>query len=190
MIRKNFPRDVEQVIKFHGHFCGGILIGYRAAKAGLRRLRSERAEDEELVAIIENDSCAADAVQVVTGCTFGKGNLLFRDNGKHVYTFALRPSGRAVRVSRKPSNHLSPEEILAAPAEQLFWIEETEIALPSPAQIHNSIVCERCGEPVMETRTRRRAGKVLCIPCAQRGQDSTFRPPLRNHRQAGTDARA
>ena len=57
-------------------------------------------EDKELVAVVENDSCAVDAIQVLTGCTFGKGNLIFRDHGKHVYTFFKRTSGEALRVMR------------------------------------------------------------------------------------------
>ena len=179
MTPKSYPRDLDQVVKFHGHFCGGIVIGYRAAKAGMQHLSARRAQDEELVAIVENDSCAADAVQVITGCTFGKGNFFFRDHGKHVYTFALRPSGRAVRVSRKPGAHLSPEGMLTASVAELFWIEDTEIDLPTPAAIHTSVVCDRCGEPVMVTRTRRRASRVLCIPCAQRGKEAEPKPPLR-----------
>ncbi|OGW45545.1 MAG: hypothetical protein A2Y66_03850, partial [Nitrospirae bacterium RBG_13_41_22] len=67
----------------------------------------ERASDEELVAIIENNSCAVDAVQVVAGCTFGKGNLIFRDYGKQVYTFIKRPSGDGIRIS---VDWKSPEE--------------------------------------------------------------------------------
>ncbi|NJD56865.1 MAG: formylmethanofuran dehydrogenase, partial [Nitrospirae bacterium] len=59
----------------------------------------DRAEDEEIVSIVENNSCAVDAVQVMTGCTFGKGNLIFRDYGKQVYTFARRPSGKSIRIS-------------------------------------------------------------------------------------------
>jgi len=58
-----------------------------------------RSEDEELVAIVENNSCAVDAVQVMTGCTFGKGNLIFKDYGKQVYTFIKRPSGKSLRIS-------------------------------------------------------------------------------------------
>ncbi|NIP44160.1 MAG: formylmethanofuran dehydrogenase, partial [candidate division Zixibacteria bacterium] len=53
----------------------------------------------ELVAVVENDSCAVDAVQVLTGCTFGKGNLFFRDYGKQVYTFFRRPSGDFLRIA-------------------------------------------------------------------------------------------
>jgi len=92
------PEDLKRVVAFHGHLCPGVLIGYRATKAGLAALGAERAEDEELIAIVENDSCAADAVQALAGCTFGKGNFFFRDYGKQVFTFALRPSGRALCI--------------------------------------------------------------------------------------------
>ena len=184
-----FPRDLQRVEDFHGHFCGGILIGYRAAKEGLRRLKASRAEDEELVAIVENDSCAADAVQVITGCTFGKGNFVFRDHGKHAYTFALRPSGRAVRLSRKPGPRLDAEAMLSAPTSRLFWVEELTIAPPALARIHDSVVCDRCGELVMATRTRRRGERVLCIPCAARHAPAP-RPPLRRPPQSGTGASA
>jgi len=173
------PRDFEQVTRFHGHFCGGTVIGYRASKEALRRLGADRAHDEELIAIVENDSCAVDAVQVITGCTFGKGNLFFRDHGKHVYTFALRPSGRAVRLSRKPDGHLPPDQMLSEPIGRIFWIDEMTIELPKPARIHDTVVCSRCGEPVMETRTRRRGDKLLCIPCTARGQEAWARPPRR-----------
>ncbi len=88
----------EGVVKFHGHSCMGLAMGYRVAEAALKYLGSERDVDEELVAVVENDSCAVDAVQYVTGCTMGKGNLIHRDYGKPVYTFALRPSGKAVRI--------------------------------------------------------------------------------------------
>ncbi len=60
-------------------------------------------QDEEIVAVVENDSCAVDAVQVLTGCTFGKGNLLFKDHGKQVYTFINRNTNDAVRVSLNDS---------------------------------------------------------------------------------------
>ena len=163
MANSRSGRDMERIVRFHGHFCGGIVIGYRAAKVALHHLGSRRAEDEELVAIVENDSCAVDAVQVITGCT-------------------LRQSGRAVRVSRKPGPRLSPDEMLAAPADELFWVEDIELKLPPPARIHNSVPCQRCGEAVMSTRTRRRGGRLLCIPCAQRGQPEALKPPLRTQR--------
>lgn len=41
--------DLLETIRFHGHMCLGISIGYRAAKIALDRLGSARAEDEDLV---------------------------------------------------------------------------------------------------------------------------------------------
>jgi formylmethanofuran dehydrogenase subunit E len=98
----------EEVIGFHGHSCPGLALGYRVALAALKTMGMEKiSEDEELVAIVENDSCAVDAIQVVTGCTFGKGNLIFRDYGKQAYTFVKRSSGKAVRIS---IDYTAPEE--------------------------------------------------------------------------------
>ena len=101
----------QDVTTFHGHVCPGTVIGYRAAKIATLELSSDKSVDEELVAIVENDSCSVDAVQVVTSCTFGKGNLVFRDYGKHVYTFINRDTGDAVRIALKSSvdlEHMDP----------------------------------------------------------------------------------
>lgn len=93
-------KDFNGVADFHGHACPGLAYGYRVATAAMGEMdMGNISEDEELVAIVENDSCAVDAIQVITGCTFGKGNLIFRDYGKQVYTFVKRPSRDAVRIS-------------------------------------------------------------------------------------------
>jgi formylmethanofuran dehydrogenase subunit E len=91
-------KTLDEVVGFHGHICPGLVLGYRVSLLALKEL-GERAEDEELVVIVENNSCAVDAVQVMTGCTFGKGNLIFRDYGKQVYTFIKRLSGDGLRIS-------------------------------------------------------------------------------------------
>ncbi|WP_292521790.1 FmdE family protein [Methanoculleus sp.] len=98
----NHDRFAEAVA-FHGHVCPGLATGYRAAEVALARLRSGRSEDEELVVITETDACGVDAIQVLTGCTAGKGNLFFRDYGKHAFTFINRKTGKAVRVAANPS---------------------------------------------------------------------------------------
>jgi formylmethanofuran dehydrogenase subunit E len=94
-----FPEDFQKCARFHGHVCPGLAIGYAAAKAAAYILKLGRAEDEEVVAVVENDSCAVDAIQMLLGCTFGKGNLIFRDWGKQVFTIFERRSERAVRLS-------------------------------------------------------------------------------------------
>ncbi len=94
--------EFRKCVDFHGHVCPGVAIGFRAARLLMARLGVGKASDEELVAIVENDACGADAIQVTTGCTFGKGNFVFKNYGKHAFTLALRESGRAMRVCLRP----------------------------------------------------------------------------------------
>ncbi|MCL6636192.1 MAG: TraR/DksA C4-type zinc finger protein [Peptococcaceae bacterium] len=189
----------ERVVEFHGHVCPGLAIGFRATELALNALGGNRSEDEELIAIVENNACGVDAVQALAGCTFGKGNLLFRDNGKQVYTFARRKDGRAVRVSvRYGAFHdesfkqlrgkvmagsagageiesyrqmLSDriEKILHAGTEA-FDLREVQAEIPAKAVIYPSLQCFDCGESVMEPRARVRGGKIVCMPCADKGE--------------------
>ena len=91
---------LELAIQFHGHICPGLLMGVRAAQLAMDQLSLERDRDEDLVAIVETDSCGVDALQAILGCTFGKGNLIFKDYGKAVYTVIDRSSGRALRIAQ------------------------------------------------------------------------------------------
>jgi formylmethanofuran dehydrogenase subunit E len=94
------PDELNKVAHFHGHLCPGLALGYRVAILA-RKEFNLRSEDEELVAIVENDSCAVDAIQFLNGATFGKGNLIFQDHGLHAYTFFERHSGKQIRVELK-----------------------------------------------------------------------------------------
>lgn len=167
--------EYSDIIKFHGHECPGLAMGYRMARAGMKALKAIRSEDEEIVAIVENDACGVDALQCITGCTFGKGNLIFHDYGKQVYTLYSRATGEGVRISfhgkGMPENlgdnmKTRLEQLLKAPESDIMTITRVKIDEPEPARIHTSVVCEKCGERVMETRVRVKEGKKLCIPCS------------------------
>jgi len=179
------PEELAKAVEFHGHLCPGVVIGYLAATVAMERLGAKRSEDEELVAIVENDSCAVDAVQALTGCTLGKGNLFLRNYGKMVFTLALRPSGQSVRLCLKPTTQATdrpvPEDpdklrqekiqyMLSRPPSEFFSIRQEIIGLPEKAQIRRSAICDICGESVMETKTRTVSGVVACIPCARNAQ--------------------
>jgi formylmethanofuran dehydrogenase subunit E len=186
----------DDIVKFHGHACPGLAIGYRVSEYVLKNFGS-RSEDEELVAIVENDSCAVDAVQFMTGCTFGKGNLIFRDYGKQVYTFIRRPSGEAIRISVRWTSPPESEQekkmwkrfsegdrseevlkhvhnrkakkikaIMDAGDDELFKTKTVKVVIPEKARVYPSVICDTCGEKVMEPRARVKDGKVVCIPCS------------------------
>ena len=166
----------QEVVKFHGHTCPGLAMGYRMALAAMDALKAVHSGDEEIVAIVENDACGVDALQCLTGCTFGKGNLVFRDYGKQVYTLYSRTTGRGVRVLYH-GNRVSPgirenrsayaEFILNAPVGDLLSLSNVTINAPESARIRKSVICNRCSEPVMEIRVKEINGQLLCIPCAE-----------------------
>ena len=95
-------KSYADAVAFHGHSCPGLALGYRAAQYAIDALKAGRSNDEELVCIVENDACGVDAIQVVAGCSAGKGNLIFRDLGKHAYTFIDRRYNRAIRLVQRP----------------------------------------------------------------------------------------
>jgi formylmethanofuran dehydrogenase subunit E len=170
------------IIAFHGHSCPGLAIGYRMAKAGLAFLAGSRSADEELVAIVENNACGVDALQMLSGCTFGKGNLIFKDYGKHVYTLYDRKTKRGVRVvfndrsipeGMRQDREKFIQWLLSAPEKAIVSVKEVQIDEPEPARIMKSVACAFCGESVMETRTREIQGKTACIPCAEKIERSS-----------------
>ncbi|MCX6690212.1 MAG: FmdE family protein [Methanoregula sp.] len=97
-------KSYNEAVAFHGHACPGLAIGYRAAEYALQHLRAGRSEDEDLVAIVETDACGVDAIQLVAGCSVGKGNLILQDFGKHAYTFIDRKTDRAIRLVQRPES--------------------------------------------------------------------------------------
>jgi formylmethanofuran dehydrogenase subunit E-like metal-binding protein len=92
--------DLREVVQFHGHLCPGLALGYRVAKAALRELKADRPQDEELVAVVENDSCAADAIQFITGCTFGKETLSFAITASTCIRSTIAALGRVCAYQR------------------------------------------------------------------------------------------
>ena len=122
-------QTLDQVVRFHGHMCPGLAMGLRAAEVALSEIGPHSA-DEEVVAIVETDMCGVDAVQFLTGCTFGKGNLVHRDFGKSAYTFIRRSDGKAVRISTRPGGWGPPDPEWAG----LFAKVRTGAASPEERQ--------------------------------------------------------
>ncbi len=106
------PETIDAVIRFHGHMCPGLAIGIRAAEIALEAVG--RDGDEEIVAVVETDMCGVDAIQFLTGCTFGKGNLIHRDYGKNAFSFFRRADGKSLRIVAAPAVFGEAAEELAA----------------------------------------------------------------------------
>ena len=87
----------KKCVEFHGHHCGGLRIGYAAAMYAMELLNIRFSDNEQVVCISENDACGVDAIQVMLGCSIGKGNLLFHMTGKQAFSFYHRETGQSVR---------------------------------------------------------------------------------------------
>ncbi|WP_330698448.1 FmdE family protein [Anaerocolumna sp. MB42-C2] len=117
----------------------------------------------------ENDACGVDAIQVILGCSAGKGNLIFRIRGKQAYSFYNRKTGKSVRVVLKSMPDMVREEreryLMNHETSELFDVKDTTYTLPERARIFKSVKCEKCGEMTAESMIRLEDGKKLCLDC-------------------------
>lgn len=169
----------SKCVEFHGHTCGGLTIGYKAALYATQLLDLRLggggnagclSGDEEIVCITENDACGCDAIQVILGCSVGKGNLLFHMRGKQAFSFYNRKNGKSVRLVLKPS----PEGMTKAESfayyqglepKDMFDVKETAIPLPVKAKLFDSYTCACCGEKTGANWIRIMKGKKVCLDC-------------------------
>ncbi len=141
-------------------------------------------------------TCFADGVQTITGCTFGKGNIRRLHYGKWGVTLVDVATGRAVRVTPKaeamlankqttffteyrekgvpaskvPAGVVEPliQRVMGAPDDRLVSVGEIfHYELPLKPHSFAGVVCERCGEMVVEGYARVVGDKKVCIPCQE-----------------------
>ena len=160
----------QDCVAFHGHECGGLTIGYKASLYAAELLKLEFSQDEQVVCIAENDACGIDAIQVMLGCSVGKGNLLFHMRGKSAYSFYNRKNVESVRLVLRPKAGLTREESFAyyqaCKPEEMFEVKETTIQLPEKAKLFDSCTCDCCGEVTGANWIRLVGDKKLCLDCA------------------------
>jgi len=162
--------DWQKAVEFHGHSCPGLAIGYKAAEAAKEKMGITFASDEEVVCVTENDACGVDAIQLLTGCSIGKGNLIYRGTGKMAFSFFNRKNGESLRMIIKPfkgemDRKEHQEYILNSPVDEIFDFMKPAFSLPETARIFTSVVCESCGESAPEHKMRLQDGKKVCLDC-------------------------
>ena len=127
-------------------------------------------DNEQVVCISENDACGVDAIQVMLGCSIGKGNLLFHMRGKSAYSFYNRKTGKSVRLVLKPKPEGMTREASfayyqACKPEEMFDVKETTIAVPETARLFDSYACDCCGETTGANWIRLAGDRKLCLDC-------------------------
>jgi formylmethanofuran dehydrogenase subunit E len=156
----------------HGHFCPSLALGVMAGVRARRELGALAEGSEDLVAVVETNDCFADAVQYVTGCTFGNGALVYRDYGKTAVTVAERgaPGVRITVEDRAAVRERRPDDafaLIGRPLQEFCAVETgVEVDVPASAPTHDYVTCADCGESVVAPKAVDRDGDAVCIPCA------------------------
>ena len=184
---KSLAEYEDLAAQAHGHLCAGQILGLRMALYGVRLLGLEDPagrDRKRLIAFVEIDRCATDAIPVVTGCRLGKRTLKFRDFGKVAATFCDLQEQRAVRVAARESakaraRQLHPEienknqqqmrayRVMAD--EELFdiaWVRLKIAPEDLPGYKAARAICAQCGEAVSFRRETVRDARTLCRACA------------------------
>ena len=119
-----------------------------------------------------------------TACTLtkrdGKGIRVVTKNGSEEYLQSISPDfyEQFRKVVVEKDHH--PEEkakfrragtkaafdLLNLAFDKIFDVQEVPVKLPAYAPIHESIICEVCGEKTMASRIVEEAGKKQCLSCS------------------------
>ncbi len=104
---ENEKEFLYSALNIHGHFCGGMPMGYLAGLAAMKALGVTRELSMDKMVIVDigdnhAGGCFADGVQFSTGCTFGKGIMKKNPKGKWAATLVDKKTAKAVKVTVKP----------------------------------------------------------------------------------------
>lgn len=133
----------------HGHYCPGSATGVKAAARAVIELGVRSTGMEEVIAIVETNSCFSDGIQMITGCSLGNNALIYRDYGKMALTLA-RKTGEGIRIAIKPDG---------------LALEKRE---PEAVALFRKVVTERRGTPAEDRALKKIwievAFKLLDVP--------------------------
>ena len=166
----------EKCAEAHGHECGGLTIGFKAALYVVEIMGLKQDEDgcvcaeEELVCVAENQACSVDAIRVVLGCTEKKENLIFNLTGEQAYTIFNRRTREAVRVVlRDRPEGITREQSFAyyqsREPREMFERQAVNFAMPEIVGKNETYTCSVCGESAAANWFRFVDGKPLCLDC-------------------------
>jgi formylmethanofuran dehydrogenase subunit E len=102
LLRGETKTVLEMAGMLHGHYCPGLALGVKAVQAAFEKLGVEdNTGMEEVMAVVECNSCFVDGVQFASGCSLGNNALVYKDLGKTAATFYRRGASEAVRLCVK-----------------------------------------------------------------------------------------
>jgi formylmethanofuran dehydrogenase subunit E len=174
MDRRTREALLDRCVEYHGHLCLGQVLGVRLALKGMELIGTD--DPKEMVVLIENDRCIADAIQVVTGTRIGRRSAKLVDYGKMAATFLRTGSGNSYRVNVR---HVDPglrhekealRRSLHVPDPDLLAWRPVRVTLRPeelPGRPRRTVHCARCAERVFDGKDLPGEEGPLCLPCAR-----------------------
>jgi len=177
MLYERLKPQVEKTLKFHVKNAPGVVIGVYMVVLALELLDGLYPDRKDYVlnALCETRVCLADAIQVLTGCTFGNKYLRLDaiDNGRYALILYNRDTATGFRVfvdlkkinpekfpelyaffyktrdySSRSRNEISKatiEEFYRA-ERQIFSSRKVKVNVPAKDELIPAAVCGKCGE--------------------------------------------
>ena len=175
----------ESARRHHDHLCPRQVLGVRMGLCAAKLFDLDLPQsDKRLFAFVETDGCLLDGIGVSTGCWVGNRTMYLMDYGKTAATFVDAQTQHAVRItparaSRQRASVYAPDASdrwhaqLAAyqvmPIDELLLAQEVRLNVSLTAIISRHgmrVVCEQCGEDIINEREVRWAERILCRACA------------------------
>jgi formylmethanofuran dehydrogenase subunit E len=95
---------LKKIEQFHGHLGPYAVIGYRMGKIANEKLGSDPFSKNAFIYTGTKPplSCVVDGIQISSGCTLGKGNLIVSSEGIPKVVFKTK-NGKQLEISLKES---------------------------------------------------------------------------------------
>ena len=176
---------LEESAALHKHLCPRQVLGIRMGMLAGDILGLDLPQaNKRLLTIVETDGCGADGIAVATNCWVGRRTLRIEDYGKMAATFVDTQTERAVRIAPKrearqqvapyapETNQRWQAQLLGyqrMPAEMMFSVQEVCLTSSLAAILSKPgrrVVCQTCGEEIMNEREVIVGRKKYCRACA------------------------
>lgn len=163
----------RQVLGVRMGLLAGQVLGLNVPNAGKR-----------LISLIETDGCAADGVSAATGCTVGNRRLRIIDFGKVAAVFVDTRCDQAIRIiPRQGIRAAAQRQVPGAKSRwhaqlkayqlmsdtDLLAVEQVRLSISLEELLSKPgirVICDACGEEVLNEREVVLEGAILCRSCA------------------------
>jgi formylmethanofuran dehydrogenase subunit E len=128
----------------------------------------------DLIVVVENDRCIADAIQVVTGTRIGRRTMKLVPYGRMAATFMNLGTSRAFRVNIHMVDQscddvgITDESLLMMSDDELLRWKEVRVRFSPhelPGKPQRVIHCITCGEKVFDFRDLPSPSGPQCAAC-------------------------